>query len=118
MAISVLIALSAAGALRWLAFDKVVQLAHRACELFPDEPNFQGLHAIAAVLHRENSGVAKHSSTGGIVLENGHTRPIQQWERWASVEAEKHMARIRRIHEAKQKPIINETDAAFAALNA
>ena len=79
-----------------------MQLADDACEIFPEEPNFHGLRCIATVLYREQSGLAKHDPTRGVVLEQGIERAMDPWERWGAIEAEKSLTRLRQIHEVRQ----------------
>lgn len=85
-----------------LNFHNAMQLADDACEIFPEEPNFHGLRCIATVLYREQTGLAKHDPTRGVVLERGIERAMEPWERWGAIEAEKSLARLRQIHEVRQ----------------
>lgn len=102
----------------WSEFGKAMQVVHAACCLFPEEPNLQGLHAIATILHRHKSGLESYDRRSGMVHEKNRTRFMEPWEQWAINAAAGEIRRLRSIHADRKPTSPNSTDAAFAAFTA
>jgi hypothetical protein len=84
-----------------LRLPEALHAFESARQLAPQDPNYQGFWAIAAVLHKHLAGLVNYRLEEGDVTgvrDKDKPRPLEPWEAWAIPHARRELRRIRALH--------------------